>query len=108
MPLGRQAKSPGGSRPSEPSCDIALSVACVGAAFVLDFRGWGCLAVGAHGSERTVQLLACAYPHPRSYTPAGSRRPLAKTRAVRTGWLVALADRGPRDGWRRHCAPQPA
>jgi Aldehyde dehydrogenase family len=47
VPVGRQAKSTGGSRPSEPSCDIAIFAACAGAAFVLDFRGWGCLAVGA-------------------------------------------------------------
>ena len=61
----------------------------------------------AHGPKRSVQLLACTYPHPRNYTPAGSRRPLAKTRELRTGWLVAFADCGRRDGGRRRCS-QPA
>jgi hypothetical protein len=60
-----------------------------------------------HEPKRTVQLLACTYPHPRNYTPAGSRRLLAKIRELRTGWLVALADRGRRDGGRRRRAPQP-
>jgi hypothetical protein len=41
-----------------------ISGSPLGAAFVVDFWGWGCLAVGAHGPKRTVQLLACTYPHP--------------------------------------------